>query len=179
MARKLFPSSPRYPFAQRLGREIRKALRTKGLRLRELERAGIGTHGSLGQIALGYALPRLDIAERLAEILDAPAVLEIVLAGRRGYCEVCGREFIDEGAGPRKLCSELCKRIGTKRRAGDSRVRAAMAERDLSAVRGELARHREAVAQFCKGCEPDGICRTASCSLRSLSPLPLSRRAAA
>lgn len=37
----------------------------------------------------------------------------------------------------------------------------------------QLAVANAAVAAFCAGCEPEGVCRTADCPLRALSPLPL------
>ncbi len=42
-----------------------------------------------------------------------------------------------------------------------------------SNVRAERDQLRGAVASFCRGCEPEGICRTADCQLRPVSPLPL------
>ena len=32
---------------------------------------------------------------------------------------------------------------------------------------------RTAVDAFCRGCEPDGYCKTPTCDLRSVSPLPV------
>lgn len=37
----------------------------------------------------------------------------------------------------------------------------------------QLAEHRAAVEAMCRACEPEGRCREAACSLRSVSPLPL------
>lgn len=38
-----------------------------------------------------------------------------------------------------------------------------------------LASHQASVEAMCRGCEPEGRCRTAECALRPVSPLPLVR----
>lgn len=43
----------------------------------------------------------------------------------------------------------------------------------LTTLETMVERHRAAAAAFCEACEPDGYCRTPTCELRSISPLPL------
>jgi hypothetical protein len=42
----------------------------------------------------------------------------------------------------------------------------------LRRARNQLNEHLAAVEAFCAACEPEGICRTGDCPLRSVSPLP-------
>jgi len=65
------------------------------------------------------------------------------------------------------FCGPDCKQTARKRSQGVS------AERHLNVVSHRLRDHQEAVLAHCMGCEPDGLCRTATCRLRPVSPLPL------
>lgn len=42
----------------------------------------------------------------------------------------------------------------------------------------QIAGLRELIDAMCRGCEPEGLCRTAECPLRPASPLPLQERGA-
>jgi hypothetical protein len=117
----------------------------------------------------GENLPRLETAVRLSEALSWPPLADIVRDSRAGACQHCGRGFLNQGGAPKRYCSSECRDIAATIRDGKGvPARAAVAER-------RLARHVGAVAAFCAGCEPAGLCRDSACALRPVSPLPLSK----
>lgn len=122
----------------------------------------------------GYGLPKVSTAQKLADALSWPKLVEVATAGRTAECRTCHRPFIDEGT-QKAFCSNLCMIIDQKKNRGvDGRKRAAIAEGTMRLALVDLDTFKTAVGSFCRSCEPDGICRQSDCSLRSVSPLPLS-----
>ena len=108
----------------------------------------------------------------LAEHLDWPTLVERSIADRTGTCEACGGpSFVTRGSVKARFCSPRCRRrISDRRRNGRVLVQ------DRKVLRYRLEEHEDAVRAYCRSCEPEGLCRTAECPLRSVSPLPLVRR---
>jgi hypothetical protein len=115
----------------------------------------------------GRMLPRHGTAVRLAEALSWPRLRILAEEARRKTCVVDGREFIDDsGSDNRRYCSTSCHEVADKGRKGrPTREVAAGAER-------RAARLVAAIEAMCRSCEPEGMCRTADCPLRPVSPLP-------
>lgn len=191
------PDSPKAAQAAAFGAELVKACAARGVPLNELERAaGVG-HSSLDNYRRGLLLPKLEKAVALAEALDWPKLRTMVERFRTATCARagCGRRFRNEGGGPKRYCSSMCQRIAESLRIASRRARqAGQAEAAgrsagkrradqrrqlLSAVR--IADERAevqglAIDAMCRGCEPEGACRTPDCPLRPFSPLPLAQR---
>jgi len=149
--------------------------------------------GSLVQWRNGYRLPTDRMLGGLADILDAPVLVEMALDIRSGDCVECGKPFRQhpKAGSQQRFCSHACKSTHnnrlSKERTRSSRAdritqaklreRYALAARDKAMA--EAAQRDRAIAAFCRSCEWDGVCKMADCELREFSPLPLSKEAAA
>jgi hypothetical protein len=175
--------------ARRFGVQLQNALTRRHLRpYHVLKLVGGGWSARQFDSWLhGGSLPRLDLAVRLADALNWPALIELVREGRTGTCERigCDRTFITETGRSRRYCSPVCQRLAHDYGVGSAHARrkklgGEQAELHLQAAEGraaleELGELRDAVAAMCNDCEPEGLCRTPTCSLRVVSPLPLAR----
>lgn len=157
--------------AERFGSAFRSARTRRGMTNTEVRmRLGVSDN-AVSRWATGQRLPHHERAVGLAEMLDAPHLARLSIELRGRTCVICERAFIDMSARLHgRCCSPACRA-----RYGDQ-GNAAKAAR--TRVRGELARrrltiHQEAVTAFCRACEPEGLCRTSTCELRPVSPLPL------
>jgi transcriptional regulator with XRE-family HTH domain len=168
----LSPTSPRRKAAIRFGALLVETLAARGVSKKSLARQLGSSGGLIWQWCAGNNLPRLETALRLSEALGEPRLATIVREARTQHCETCGTAIVNEGGSPIRFCTESCKAIRNQLRSGTpTRERAIVAERRLSL-------HRDAVAAFCAGCEPDGLCRDVDCALRPVSPLRLAKREA-
>lgn len=119
----------------------------------------------------GGSLPSLPRAGLLADALDWPGLVELMVELRTSACTVCGATFVDGTNALRQLyCTPACGITIQNRKRRDSRGDAGILERN------RLATLQQAVAAYCRGCEPAGLCRDAECPLRPVSPLPLADR---
>lgn len=116
-----------------------------------------------------HVWPSHTVAVAMAQELDAPALSALSFAYWRRSCKVCSRTFVARSYNAQH-CNERCKAVTSARRLRQRRGNPLW----LSARRWREA--RDAIAAFCRSCEPDGVCRTAACELRGLSPLPLVER---
>lgn len=159
----------RPPFAA----ELRRAMKARGLNTVQLG-ARIGMSKSrLGDLARGKAKrPLMRTAEKMAKALDWPTLVTIAADLRRTYCLVCRRPIVQMGSRSRRFCSHRCQVTAYGQKVRGQR-------RGLeSLARRRLTDYQDAVAAFCRQCEPEGVCRVAKCPLRALSPLPLALDAA-
>jgi len=185
-----FPTdNRRLEYAKKFGAQLQRAMVARKMRPFHLfKRAGGGfSHFMFDSWLHGKALPRLDRAIKLADILDWPALADICREGRTGTCqrEGCGRTFITEGGKSRMYCGPRCYNIAHEYGLGYAhaqrkKVGGAQAELLKQAAEGraavdELHELRRSVAGMCGECEPEGYCRTPACPLRTVSPLPLAR----
>ncbi|MGH7748107.1 MAG: hypothetical protein ACREQ5_25615 [Candidatus Dormibacteria bacterium] len=170
MSQPIAADSARRPAAEAFAAELRRIMKVRKVGRRQLAKAmKMSSDSIIHHWRSGNGLPRADSAEALAQALDHPKLLAMVKAARIGTCqrENCGKTFVNEGGAPKRYCSPRCFKIAAKMRVGvPTRARAYIAERDA-------AEARLVVKKMCRSCEPEGMCHTPNCPLRSLSPLPL------
>ena len=185
----LSTESRRLEYAKRFGAELQRAMTARKLRPFHLfKRAGGGfSHYSFDAWLHGRALPRLDRAIKLAEILDWPDLVTITREGRTGTCqrEGCDRTFITETGKSRMYCSPRCYKLvheydlsfahARRKQIGGEEAELRLQAAEGRAALDEVAELRGSVAAMCACCEPEGYCRTPNCPLRVVSPLPLLR----
>ncbi len=165
MTTALPPDSHRRVHSRKLGAHLTAVLAARRISKRGLALTLSTSRSLLILWCKGDVLPSLDQARELAEALADPKVLEIVMAGRMLTCPVCSKTFEWRGGGRATYCSDRCRKYGAN--AANRR------RSNLPMVESELAIFKDSVAGFCAACEPDGICKTPSCQLRPVSPLPL------
>lgn len=179
----------RLEWAKRFGAELQRALTARKMRPFHVFKAAGGGYSAFqfDTWLHGRALPRLDRALKLAEVLDWPRLGEICRAGRTGTCKRpgCDRTFITEGGRARMYCSPRCYKLvheyglsfahAQRKKLGSEEAVLHQQAAEGRAALEELTELRTAVAAMCNDCEPDGYCRTPACALRIVSPLPLAR----
>ena len=159
--------SPRRVAAREFGTVLRRAMTRKHISSRRLHAAAGVARTAIENYLAGANLPKLETALRLADLLEDDGLAEIIRSSRTYACPVCRQSFTHEGQSRKTYCSNSCRDVAAKARVG-----VGVSKRADNAER-RLALHRTAVEAFCRGCEPAGVCRTADCALRSVSPLPL------
>ena len=176
MTHALRKDSPRRVYAQRFGQLLRATLTARGVGEKRLVAVIGGSRSTLRQYLAGYNLPRLGTAAKLAQALQEPRLLSICRQGRTRDCNTCGKPYVDENGSPSRYCSERCTNAAKKLRIRPSNERdfeLVVAERTAEVFEAQLHGYHGAVANMCRSCEPEGVCRTPDCPLRSVSPLPL------
>jgi hypothetical protein len=155
----------------RYGTELRRVLRARGMRDKDLATA-LGVSPATVSSWLHGHVPLLPNSVRIADLLDAPQLAAIVRELRTSPCRVCGRMRV-HGSNAGRYCGRRCQHADEGRR-----------RREIAGKPGVLAQHRlrvvnEAIDELCRRwCEPEGLCRDATCPIQAagLSPLPLDRR---
>ena len=179
----------RLEYAKKFGAQLQRAMTARKMRPFHVFKAAGGgfSHFSFDAWLHGRALPRLDRAIKLADILDWPKLAEICREGRTGTCQRqgCGRSFMTEGGKCRMYCSPRCYKIAheyelgyahaERKKAGGAQALLLKQAAEGRAALEELQELRRSVATMCDECEPEGYCRTPNCPLRVVSPLPLAR----
>lgn len=134
----LSAASSRRLAASRFGAEFRKAMETRGISLKAVERASGISHTNLWTFKSGNNLPRLETALRMAEALEWPKLADLIREARSAVCARprCGRTFFNEGGSPKRYCSQDCLRLATIMANKEPTAGARL----LATVRGELAR---------------------------------------
>jgi transcriptional regulator with XRE-family HTH domain len=117
----LSSTSQRRTHASRFALELRRAIKARGASKLRISEATRIPRSNLGYYLAGRNLPTISTARTLSEVLDAPRLLEIVIAGRTVRCgrPGCPRTFLYEGGKPKVYCSEDCRELGYKMRAGE------------------------------------------------------------
>lgn len=158
--------SARKGHAERFGRELAEAMRTRGVGRRTLSAATGISQSSILNYRAGTNLPRHETAIALADSLGWPKLEDLSQEARTGRCVVDGRSFLNEGGAPKIYCSTGCQDVAQKMK-GDTprRVLAVRFERRLAVI-------QQAVEAFCRSCQPGGYCKDSACELRGVSPLP-------
>lgn len=115
----LADDSPKRQAAMRFGAELRRALESRELGVKQLEKAiGTKSHTQLHWYLNGRNLPRLRQATVLAEALAWPALADIIREARTKVCARDGRAFVDEGGpGNKRFCSARCREAAGRDRA--------------------------------------------------------------
>lgn len=181
--------SSRLEYAKRFGAQLQRAMTARKMRPFHLLKAMGGGYSSYQFDCWlhGRALPRLDRAVKMGEVLDWPLLGKIAMEGRTGTCQRpgCGRTFVTEGGKARMYCSPRCYSLvheydlsfahARRKKLGSEEAVLRQEAAEGRAAVEELVELRHSVASMCKLCEPEGICRTPDCPLRIVSPLPLAR----
>jgi len=109
----LSPTSQRRVYAAKFAAEFRKAMETRGISIKAIERATGSSHTNLWTYKSGNNLPRLETALRMAETLGWPKLAAIVREGRTAMCARprCGQTFLNEGGNCKRYCSADCREI--------------------------------------------------------------------
>lgn len=163
------------------GRLIREAKVKSGLTWAALADS-IGTSTThLKRLAVGGCLASPEMAAHLAEHFGNPVLVDIMARLRTRTCVRCGVTFRTQAHSQQRIyCTEACQNRAQYDKRIDGRDYTLKGTRsELHDSRALAAQQSAAIAAFCASCEPDGYCRMRSCELRDVSPLPLSRRAAA
>jgi hypothetical protein len=159
------------PFAK----ELSKAIKARGLRKVDVWRPARISRSTLMNALSGNDTPSIETAERLADVLGWPSLVDVARRSREGRCAICGAPFLAAThATKRRYCGSNCTQIAHMRLARESQRKRTLTDTRL--VKQRLAIYQESVAAFCRQCG-DTECPDATCLLRELSPLPLARQA--
>lgn len=158
--------------AERWGRALDRSMKRAGIRQFELAKE-LGIHtDSLINWRLGKRLANLHDGLRVAAFLKDDALASMLRHERTRTCETCGCRFLAVKKQAARFCSKPSCRganIAQRRSRRDAEVRLGHQRRASVTVRV----YRDAVERMCWACEPEGLCRMASCELRGVSPLRL------
>lgn len=130
-------------------------------------RRGTGVNETtLSHWLAGTRTPTLASADRVADYLDAPTLAIVAARNLKRRCIRCRRVYYADArhVNGTVYCDKACRMAA--HRARQRRV-------EPAARKIRTAGMARAIATFCRGCEPTGICRTADCPLRAYSPFPL------
>lgn len=149
--------------AHRFTIEMEASIKSSGIGINQLAAALGCSRTNVWELRRGR-IPRANLAARLASILDNDTLTTLARQARSVTCPTC-RSTVQSVTNRKRYCSEACGKIGRLlgRRAPGPVEHVALVH---------LARTREAVAAFCRSCEPEGVCRQPACQLRPVSPLP-------
>jgi DNA-binding XRE family transcriptional regulator len=156
-----YASGPWKAAAIRYSAALRSELARTGMTRTELGRRVGVSSTAIGYYAQARYLPRPEIAAAVAEALCSEPLARLTTAGSMIRCDHCGRERF-RGQTRRRYCGDECRRMAS-----------------VLGVPAAVSGIQSAVDQFCRACEPEGVCRMPSCQLQPFSPLPLARRGAA
>lgn len=172
---------------------MRRKMAQQNLSVDTMAKALDSNRGSVTQWRMGYRLPEPRFLGGIADLLDAPILVQLAMEYRSGACDECGVPFVQHAKSgtPQRFCGDDC-RSAYNNRIARQRVASTRADRIAQAIQQRMAAEKardeaqderrralEAVAAFCRECEWDGLCKMPDCKLRSLSPLPLAREGAA
>lgn len=182
---------PNYPL---LGERIVRGMMTNRWTVVALAAEIDMAPSKVSEIRNGYVMPRTEHLVAIAHALDDPDIIHQAKAYLlTGPCKNCGKTFFRNPAfqrGGQQFCQKRChtrwwNKEDKKRRRLSSKGRVISARKfeEEAKRRAEDAEQRsegivDAVADFCRRCEWDGICKDAECELRDYSPLPLGARGA-
>lgn len=201
MTARLLDDSPVRAQAAIFGAELARAMAKRGISNKQLRLAArIGSTSNVSEWRNGHNLPGIEAAQRMADALQWPRLVQIVRDARTRPCASCSTPILVDAGRPRRYCTPGCRDIansggtpggveqarsmllGEVLRSGPARKQVigravTLIEESLPAERAALvvlSTTREAVAAMCHGCVIDDICRTPDCPLRPVSPLDLS-----
>ena len=161
------------------GRMLKAEMVRQKVTIGRLSAASGVAYSYVHQARSGRTVPRLATSEKIAEALMAPALHEYVVKARTSECPVCGQPFVinHKNYHRKQTCGPTCSATARMRR--ERAKLAPVKERRIVIAERRIAVYQKAVDAYCRGCEPMGLCQPADCPLRGVSPLPLSREAAA
>lgn len=158
--------------AQRWGAAYTRALRRSGMTEAELAaKAGVA-QVTLWTWRKGQKLANLYHGYWVAQALGDESLATLLRRLRTRECEKCGASFIAIRSPDARYCARSNCRAFQRQTTRLDRQRSGRQEVQRSAT-VSLRLIEADVAAFCWECEPEGLCRTATCPLRRSSPLPL------
>lgn len=169
--------------SHKFGGHLKALMARRGMTQRQTGEVIGVTSAAVSRWVKGDALPSQQAAARLIDHFGSQA-LATMLADLRGLdCHQCGRRF-ERSAKRGRFCSRTCwqrwwNQEHVKQRLGDRADLLVSIRNENDDLRYEVQRKDAAVERFCRACEIDGLCKTADCELRDVSPLPLKRARAA
>lgn len=148
---------------------LRNAIAVRGMSAADLRRATGINETTLHHWLTGTRMPTLARADRLADVLMDERVATSAAKALERRCARCRRQFYADARNRNhtRYCGKAC-------RMAVHRARARRTEPAARKIR--TASMERAIADYCRACEPSGVCRTAACPLRPFSPLPLATR---
>ena len=172
---------------------LKRKMTQQSMSVNTMAKALGSNRGSVSQWRNGLRLPEARFLGGIADLLDAPGLVRLAQEYRSGYCDECMMPFIShpKNGTRQRYCGPSCKSSSNKRRARErnatsrpnrittAEVRRQAAEKARDEARQERKAALDLVAAFCRSCEWDGVCKTADCELRAISPLPLVRKGVA
>jgi transcriptional regulator with XRE-family HTH domain len=174
------------PYAA-FGRALRDAMKASGYTGVALAKKTGYTRSGISRARLGYRLPNPNRLAELVEVLSAPHLVTLARKVRVRACDECGAAFETRGGTPMRFCGNACRRRWHRLKDRERRKDAiefkgksyariiGELEKRVDTLLAERAEDRGVFADFCHECEPDGLCRMASCVIQvsGRSPLPL------
>lgn len=114
------------------------------------------------------SLPSIHVVQLISDYLGDDEIMRSAILVNTYRCANCNNDFLHESAkGTPHLCGSNCRL--ESRRLKDKTGSSSVQSTKFSAEN----LYQKAVARFCNGCEPSGMCVTPECALRPVSPLPL------
>ena len=149
-----------------------QAATRKGLTFADIARETGMSTSTIYKIRDGNRVPAIETGAKLAEVLDMPALGLAVIELRTKQCIICTGTYVDRGRNNyARCCGVACGR--TLRQRKDRQAAEDYYGRLQIIARRRMDKYTRSVLAFCRACEPEGMCRRASCELRPVSPLPL------
>lgn len=148
--------------------ELRRSLDRNGLTAATLAQQLSLSYHRVHHWVTGRSMPSLQTVAFIANHLSDDELSRAGIAVHNRECKNCGEIYTaNSPQGSSKLCGRRCQRQNERVRQKSGR---SMVKRNPDSYENK---YRLAVANFCGGCEPGGICHNGSCDLRPVSPLPL------
>jgi hypothetical protein len=177
------PSDPRKAAFRR---RLRYLMSLQGLTSQNVaDRLGIG-RATVASWYSGRTIPRGTMPRRLADVLDAEDLVALAADVRMKTCIQCHAIFEAQSKlSVARFCGTECRTHWWHQTRNDDRakvrhdevqkVRAAIKhiQREVARVKAERYDLALGIRTMCWACEWDGICKDATCPLRSVSPLKL------
>ena len=152
-------------------REFKKALDRANMTVPQLA-SGLGIkYDRVRYWYLGRSFPSIHVIRQISDFLGDEEIGKVGVAVNTAKCSCCKKNFVRESSqGSASLCSSECRTQSDRLRT--KMGKSSIAQEDKETPNLFLA----AITKFCRGCEPVGICKTPTCALRPVSPLPLFSR---
>lgn len=154
--------------------ELKMALERNNLSLPALAREVGIKYSRVHHWATGRSLPSIHIVQKICDVLGDEEIMRAAIKANTRKCLNCGTDYVQESSqGRSSLCSARCRRQSNRLLSKTGKSSVTMAEYVAEDV------YKKAVAAYCNGCQPAGICLTPECELRPISPLPLFSKSSA
>ena len=148
--------------------ELKKALDRNNLTISQLAREVGIKYDRVHHWVSGRSMPSIHVVQQICDALGDEEIMIAAVRVNTRICSNCSKEYVQESSQGRSfLCGADCRQQSNrlKEKTGKSSIQLTQ-----YVAQDE---YKLAVDEYCKGCEPAGICVTPQCALRPISPLPL------